>query len=410
MQRNPLRLPLYVQTLIGMLLGIAVGMYFGASAEWLGKFSKYVIDLIKFVAMPLLFFAILDAVGSAAIKGRGVLTMLLICTCNGLCAVAIALCISNLFRPGTYLTLPREAVRVNGEKFLNGLDRVVGKSDVASFFSGTTLAISLGLFFGLLFLLLKKLLIERRAALIERAESAIKRILDLLFALIGYIALLIPFAVFSAVVKVTAQHGFTLIAGLSVYFLSCLLGMVLQILVVYQTWIRVIAKIPLSRFWKEAREPVVHAFGINSSLATLPMTLQALKRLGVSDSSSRLGACVGTNLNNDGILLYEVVASLFMAQAYGLDLSIWHQFVLTIVCIFATIGVAGVPEAGMISLSLVVSAMGLPLESLPLLLSVDWVLGRCRSINNVLGDMTVSIGIDHFRAQVQKDAQALSVG
>jgi DAACS family dicarboxylate/amino acid:cation (Na+ or H+) symporter len=157
----------------------------------------------------------------------------------------------------------------------------------------------------------------------------------------------------------------------------------------YQLWIALFTSISLRRFWTEAREPVAYAVGANSSLATLPVTLRALDRLGVRRSSSALGACVGTNFNNDGIILYEGMAVLFVAQA--------SQALVALVCMVAAMGVAGVPEAGFVSLALVLNTVGLPLEILPLLLTVDWIIARGRSVINVLSDMVLSILLDRGR-------------
>ena len=139
---------------------------------------------------------------------------------------------------------------------------------------------------------------------------------------------------------------------------------------------------------------MIYAAGANSSLATLPVTLRALDRLGVSRSASALGACVGTNFNNDGIILYEGMAVLFVAQASGIDLSFSQQLLAAAACLVAAMGVAGVPEAGFVSLALVLNTVGLPLELLPLLLTVDWVIARGRSVTNVLSDMLLSILLD----------------
>ena len=159
----------------------------------------------------------------------------------------------------------------------------------------------------------------------------------------------------------------------------------------YHAWLLLFVRLPLRRFWREAREPVVYALGANSSLATLPVTLRALDRLGVPRSASTLGACVGTNFNNDGIILYEGMAVLFVAQASGLDLSLSQQILAALACLVAAMGVAGVPEAGFISLALVLNTIGLPVEILPLLLTVDWIIARARSVTNVLSDMMLSI-------------------
>jgi Na+/H+-dicarboxylate symporter len=162
----------------------------------------------------------------------------------------------------------------------------------------------------------------------------------------------------------------------------------------YQAWILLYCRMSLGVFWREAKEPVVYAMGANSSLATLPVTLAALRRLKVSESSSALGACVGTNLNNDGIILYEAMALLFVAQASGIHLDLSQQVVAAIACLVAAMGVAGVPEAGFVSLALVLNTVGLPIELLPLLLTVDWVIARARSMVNVLSDMLLSLLVE----------------
>jgi DAACS family dicarboxylate/amino acid:cation (Na+ or H+) symporter len=182
--------------------------------------------------------------------------------------------------------------------------------------------------------------------------------------------------------------------------------MFLHIVLCYQTWIRFFGRIQLRRFWKEAGEPSLYAFGINSSLATLPHTLKALDRLRVTASSSRLSACIGTNFNNDGILLYEVVAALFLVQAYGITLSLPAQILVAFISVVACIGVAGIPEAGIISLTIVLSSIGLPAEAIPFLLTVDWILARMRSFTNVLGDITVAVSIDRITHQGRFSSQS----
>ena len=120
--------------------------------------------------------------------------------------------------------------------------------------------------------------------------------------------------------------------------------------------------------------------------------------MGVSTASARLAACVGTNLNNDGITLYEAMAALFLAQALGKDLSLAAQFQVVLASIMAGAGIAGIPEAGLIVLPLVLSTAGLSAETiavaLPLLIPVDWIIARARSGVNVMSDMLVAILLD----------------
>ena len=132
---------------------------------------------------------------------------------------------------------------------------------------------------------------------------------------------LVPLAVFGVVAKSVGEYGFAPIKGLAWYVGIALLGMALHIVIVHQTWIVMVGRLRLRDFWRQARALAVYAFGANSSLATLPVTLSALDGLGISRASSRLSACIGTNLNNDGIILYEGMAVILVAHAAGLDLS-----------------------------------------------------------------------------------------
>ena len=205
---------------------------------------------------------------------------------------------------------------------------------------------------------------------------------------------LVPLAVMFVVARVTAAHGLAAFKPLGWYFVAAALGLVLHVAFVYQAWIALYARMSLRRFWAAALEPVGFALGVASSLATVPVTLRALDKLGVSLRSSRLVVLVGTNLNNDGILLYEAMAVVFVAQAHGLELALPQQVSLFAIAVVAGVGISGIPEAGLISLAIVMSTVGLPLDLVPLLLTVDWALGRLRAATNVLSDLTCSVAID----------------
>jgi Na+/H+-dicarboxylate symporter len=159
-------------------------------------------------------------------------------------------------------------------------------------------------------------------------------------------------------------------------------------------------------------EAIITGLSTNSSLATVPVTLKCLDRMGVSVPSARLAACVGTNLNNDGITLYEAMAALFIAQAVGMHLGLGQQIVIVLASIMAGAGIAGIPEAGLIVLPLVLSAAGLPeaaiAAAIPLIVPVDWIIARARSGVNVMSDMLVAILLDRgVRAEPQRIAYPL---
>ncbi len=128
----------------------------------------------------------------------------------------------------------------------------------------------------------------------------------------------------------------------------------------------------------------------------MPITLRALlDKVGLRESSASLGALVGSNFNNDGTALYEAMAALFIAQVLGIQLTLTQRLMIVVITsIFASVGAAGIPEAGLVTMTLVFTSVGLPTEYIALLITVDWFLDRCRTAINVLGDMTVSALLD----------------
>jgi Na+/H+-dicarboxylate symporter len=134
----------------------------------------------------------------------------------------------------------------------------------------------------------------------------------------------------------------------------------------------------------------------------MPLTYACLKdRVGLRERSASVGALVGANFNNDGTALYEAMAALFVAQLLGMDLSLYQQLLVVLTSIAASVGAAGIPEAGLVTMTLVFRAVGLPIEYIAILLTVDWFLDRCRTTINVMGDINVSSLLDGKTPQEQ---------
>lgn len=391
------RVPLHTQILAAMALGLGVGFLVGPAAEPLGELGKLVIQLIKATATPLLFLSIVSALVTSNVQGKGALRLLGWATLNASLALTLGLFLSNAIEPGHSMSqLARsDEVPAAFTRELDFLDLVKGyvpTNMVTPFAENLVLTIILlAVLFGAG---LRKVRADQQAQGLEHyrvVESMIASLLRLMEVVLGWVIHTIPLAVFGVVAAAVGEHGFAPLQGLAAYVGVGLLGLTIHILITYQALLVFVVKMPLRVFWKAAQEPVTYAAGANSSLATLPITLKALDRLKVPKSASALGACVGTNFNNDGIILYEGMAVLFVAQASGIDLSLAQQLSAALVCMVAAMGVAGVPEAGMISLALVLNTLKLPLDLLPLLLTVDWIIARGRSVTNVLSDMMLSL-------------------
>jgi DAACS family dicarboxylate/amino acid:cation (Na+ or H+) symporter len=396
------RLPFYARILIAIAAGALLGLLAGPRAAPLGEAGRVVITLIKALAAPLLFFAILDAFLRTEIHGRAATRMVAISLTNAAIALALGLLLSNLLRPGEASVALREAAArgaparapeaLDFRKVVSGL---VPSSLAEPFVENTILTIVvIAVLVGAALRRVKAEQIARGQEGYRPVEDSVSVLLRAFEQMLAWVIAIVPLAILGVVAQTVGAHGFAPFAGLGPYVGVALLGLALQVLFVYQSWLLLVARMPLREFWRGARDPVTYALGASSSLATLPVTLKSLDRMGVSPASARLAACVGTNLNNDGILLYEAMAVLFVAQVHGTPLSIGQQAAAALVCLVAGIGIAGVPEAGLISLSLVLATVGLPLEILPLLLTVDWLLSRARAMTNVTSDMVVAVLLD----------------
>jgi len=397
------RFPFYLRILLAMAAGAALGLAIGTRAAPLGEAGKVLITLIKALAAPLLFFAILDAFLRTNIAGRSAARLVAISLTNAAIALLVGLTLSNLLRPGEASQALRRAAAAaapgataQGFDFARVVSGLVPTSIGGPFVDNAILAIVV------LAVLLGAALRRVKSEQAARGETGWKFVEDGVAALLRtfeialtWIIAIVPLAVFGVVAQTVGSHGFAPFAGLGPYVGVALLGLAIQVFVVYMAWLG-FAGVRRRWFWAGARDPVVYAAGASSSLATLPVTLRSLDRMGVSPASARLAACVGTNLNNDGILLYEAMAVLFVAQAHGIPMSLSQQVAAALACLIAGIGIAGVPEAGLISLSLVLATVGLPLELLPLLLTVDWLLSRARAMTNVTSDMLVAVLLDRF--------------
>jgi Na+/H+-dicarboxylate symporter len=396
-----LKLAFPLQILTAAILGAAAGPWLGDATGPMGDAGRLLIDLLKAFAVPLVFFGIVQAVLIAEWKGRLVGRFLVIVLVNASIAMAIGVTLSRLIRPGEGMkevllasglsaadTGASLAARLKDVSLVSGLLGHVPTSLVRPFVENAMLSVVfLALFAGFAF---------RRARSEGQVDPlpAVRFLLRATEVAITWVIRLVPIAVFFVVAKVTAAHGLAALAPLGWYFLTAALGLSLHVALVYQAWIALYARMALRRFWSAAAEPVGFALGVASSLATVPVTLRALDRLGVSLPSSRLVVLVGTNLNNDGILLYEAMAVVFVAQAHGLELGLAQQVLLFAIAVVAGVGISGIPEAGLISLAIVMTTVGLPLDLVPLLLTVDWALGRLRAATNVLSDLAVSVAID----------------
>jgi Na+/H+-dicarboxylate symporter len=199
-------------------------------------------------------------------------------------------------------------------------------------------------------------------------------------------------------------QGFGAFLALTYFVGAVILALILQA-TYYLTRIRLSSWVSPLQLLSKTRDALVMAFSTASSTITMPLTFECLKdRVGLRKKSASLGALVGANFNNDGTALYEAMAALFISQMLGMELTILQQLLVVLTSVVASVGAAGIPEAGLVTMVLVFHSVGLPVEYIALLLPVDWFLDRCRTVINVMGDMNVSCILDGKTPQSAEEA------
>jgi Na+/H+-dicarboxylate symporter len=237
---------------------------------------------------------------------------------------------------------------------------------------------------------LRRLKKQRIGTVADLVEVAFQSLLTILHWIIE----VIPLAVLGIVAAIIATKGFSDFLALGGFVLAVLIALSLQTIyylarIHFGSWCR-----PLDVL-RGMRDALVMAFSTGSSTATMPVTYACLReKVGLRERSASLGALVGANFNNDGTALYEAMSALFIAQMLGLDLTLMQQAMIVLTSVIASVGAAGIPEAGIVTMTLVLTAVKLPTEYIPILLTVDWFLDRCRTTINVLGDVNVSCLLD----------------
>lgn len=414
--------PLYTQVLIAVTCGALLGAIFGLEPylgglrnEQLGKLGLFVVTLLKTLAIPLIFFAILDALIRTTIPLRQGGKLLAICLVNVSVAMAIGLAVMNIWEPGrawlghvdellhlvpgtTLSSSALATVQAGSQSPIEYLASYIPRTIADPFSSNNIIGVVLlALVLGATLRYLQSKSGQAGGA-VSVVVGIIERIYGWLVQILGWIILVVPLAVFGVVAQVVGKSGVGVFSVLWIFLVAMLAGLAIHSLIYYPLVAWLVGKKSPKIYIGQGADAIMTAVSCNSSLATVPVTLRCLERMNVSPQSSRLAACVGTNLNNDGITLYEAMAALFLAQALGYDLPMAKQILIVLASIIAGAGVAGIPEAGLIVLPLVLAAAGLPdhviIAAIPLIMTVDWIIARARSGVNVMSDMLVAILLD----------------
>jgi Na+/H+-dicarboxylate symporter len=401
------RIPLYLQIVAALIVAVIVGVFLGAGnpildkevIEHLALPSTLILKALRTLATPLIFLAILHTFMTAEIPSNSGRKLSILLITNTVVAIAIGLFVANVLRPGASgQSLAVSQAKKAAIKQLDPwglLSELIPDSVIKPLVDNNVISlIFVALAFGIVLRAIKTEQVSRG----QREYLAIEQVTGLLFdaviRILHWVIALVPIAVFGIVARTIALQGFAPFKSLGSFVVAVIVALLLQA-IYYLTRVKFGSWVSPQRFLQGGSDALITAFSTASSTATMPITFQSLiQKIGLRESSASLGALVGSNFNNDGTALYEAMSALFISQVLGQNLTLVQQVMVMLTSIVASVGAAGIPEAGLVTMTLVFSSVGLPTEYIAILITVDWFLDRCRTAINVMGDMTVSALVD----------------
>ncbi len=408
--------PLHAQILYGMIAGASAGMLanlaFGASPALLGfvanvtyPIGQIFLRLIFMVVVPLILSAIILGVvelGDVRRLGRVGLKTLLLTLGLSTISVAIGVVLANLVRPGAGLSegsraalldimgkspggLKRPPVAKSGLQILLDLVPENPVESMVNAFRGDMIAVMVfALIFGAALTL-----VDRATA--EPLVRWLQALYEVVMKVIGLAMRLAPLGVGALLFTLTARFGLDVLAKLGLYVVTVLAGLALHQFVTYSLVLRYAVGYPPRLFFRRLREVMLTAFSTSSGNATLPITLRVAEEdLGIPRSIGGFVLTLGSTLNQNGTALYEGITVLFLAQFFGVHLTIGGQVTVVLLSILSGVGTAGVPGGSLPLVTALLVTIGVPAEGIGIILGVDRILDMCRTVLNVTGDVTAA--------------------
>ena len=384
------KMKLWAKILIGLVAGLITGVVLGPKAEYIKPVGTLFINAIKMLIVPLIFSSLV--VGVISMKdpkkmGRVGLKTLALYLGTTAVAVTIGLTLGTLLQPGEGLELEvvEQAAPTETPSLVDTLVELIPSNPADSFASGNVLQI---IVFSILLGLAINLAGEKATAMASFFEA----FAEVMYKLTAIIMEMAPFGVFALMAWVAGEHGLAVLLPLMRVILGVYLGCLIHSILTYGGCIALLGRLNPVQFFKGILDAQAVAFTTTSSSGTLPATLSCTqKNLGVSKSISSFVLPLGATINMDGTALYQGISALFVAQAYGVDLTFANYTTIILTSTLASIGTAGVPGGGLITLSLVLSSVGLPMEGMAIVAGIDRILDMARTTLNVTGDAMVSL-------------------
>lgn len=406
---------------LAIILAVIFGSWVGDQAGIFGITFYAIADVLGTIFLNALTLVVVPLVSSSIITGISRIgneggfgrlggKMFTFYIGTSVIAILIGLCFVNLINPGSsHISPPVTATEAQelsalkdkishqeGQAFVQVLVSIVPSNVLAAFSRGEMLAL---IFFSLLFGYAISKIESHPASILQ---GFFQGIFQTMIQVTHIIMKFLPYGVFCLVAKVFMSTGVSSLQSVALFFLTAIIGLAVFMFIALPLLLKFVARVSPVRHFKAMAPALVTAFSTSSSSATLPITIDCVeKRAGVSNRICSLVVPLGTSVNMSGSALYECVAAMFVAQAYGIDLSFWTQFLVVLMALVTSIGVAGIPSASLVAIIVILRVVGLPAEGIGLFIAVDRLLDMCRTTVNVFSDSCCAILV--ARSEGEKD-------
>jgi len=400
--------------LLGMFFGFALGSiayYFDFIPSSLENFIQvYVfnlggaifINLLKMLIVPLVFFSLVSGISSLSnLQSLGNITLKTVSLYLGTTAIAVSLSlfVASIFKPGAGYSSDIAAPEKlpEGQSIYSTILEIFPSNIIEAMANNQMLAI---VFFSILF----GLALSKTNHLTSNLSESFEKLNTVFMQLVLMIMSYAPIGVFCLIGKFVITDGLDIFQEAFMYVVLLISVLIFHAIVTYSIFLKIFTNLSPLVFFKKMRETAIFAFSTSSSAATIPVTLKTVTTdLGVNKNIASFVIPVGATINMDGTAIMQGMATVFIAQMSGIDLSIFQYMQVVLLAVVASVGAAAVPSAGTITLVIILQQFGLPLEAIGIILAVDRILDMIRTSVNVTGDATVACIVAHSESLLDKE-------
>ncbi|MFS0656928.1 dicarboxylate/amino acid:cation symporter [Bacillus sp. 179-C3.3 HS] len=403
-----------IALILGAITGLMLNIFAPNAFKWLDPYlftplGQIFLNLIKMLVVPIVFFSItlgVAGLGDPKKLGRiGAKTITYFLTTTTF-AIIIGISLALLIKPGTFGNFDTKAADYSAEEapsIADTLLNIIPTNPVQSLVEGDMLQIIVFcIFLGLGIAMLGKKT-EGLLKLLEQGN-------DLMMYLVGVVMKFAPYGTFGLIATAIGSQGLDAMKAMGLYFSVVLIGLVLHFFLTYGSTVALLGKQNPMAFFKGFSPAMVVAFSTSSSNAVLPVSMEtAQKRLKVPESISSFVQPLGATINMDGTAIMQGVAAIFIAQVYGIELTLVQIITVVLTAVLASIGTAGVPGVGLIMLAMVLNSVNLPVEGIALILGIDRLLDMARTVVNITGDAACAVIVAETEKKHEKNISSSDV-